>query len=154
MFNSISWEQYFTALIILLVCYYAFIGFRYYRWEVLGIIGIKKVEDSTIVIPTVGDFKKSFETENPEDYQPKPALEVDISPLVQSFNDEVKAYLHESDSDITKDELLYSLQGIVMKYPVLKDGDHKSELTDFLFNESNAKYPNLLQLNDLKQLLN
>lgn len=152
MFNSITWGQYFTTLTLLLVCYYAFIGLRFYRWEILSIIGIKKVEDNTLAIPTITDFKKSFETGSHEDYLPKSELEVDISPVVQSFTDETKAYLQESDNAATKDELMHSLQIIITKYPVLKSVDYKHELIQFLFDESNAKYPNLLQLNDIKEL--
>jgi hypothetical protein len=73
--------------------------------------------------------------------------------VVQSFTDEIKAYLQESDDDALKDELLHSIQTIITKYPVLKNVDYKHELIQFLFNESNAKYPNLLQLNEIKELL-
>lgn len=153
MFNSITWGQYFTTITLLLVCYYAFIGLRFFRWKILSVMGIKNVEDNAIAISTVTNFKKSFETESHEDYLPKPALEVDISPVVRSFTDEVKAYLQESDDDTSKDELLHSIQAIVTKYPVLKNVDYKHELIQFLFDESNAKYPNLLQLNELTELL-
>jgi hypothetical protein len=153
MFNSITWGQYFIAVTLLLVCYYVFIGLRFYRWEIMSVIGIKKVEDNAIAISTVANFKKSFENERDEDYLPKPSLEVDISPVVQSFTDEIKAYLQESDDDALKDELLHSIQTIITKYPVLKNVDYKHELIQFLFNESNAKYPNLLQLNEIKELL-
>ncbi len=153
MFNSITWGQYFTTITLFLVCYYAFVGLKFYRWEVLGLIGIKKVNDDAIASSTVADFKKSFETESHEDYLPKPALEVDISPVVQAFTDEIKAYLQESGHEISKDELLYTFQNIVVKYPVFKTVDYKHELLQFIIAEANAKYPNLLQLNDLKQLL-
>lgn len=153
MFNSITWGQYFITVTLLLVCYYVFIGLRFYRWEILSVIGIKKVEDNAIAISTVANFKKSFENERDEDYLPKPSLEVDISPVVQSFTDEIKAYLQESDDDTSKDELLNSIQAIATKYPVLKNVDYKHELIQFLFDQSNAKYPNLLQLNELKELL-
>ena len=123
MFNSITWGQYFITVTLLLVCYYVFIGLRFYRWEILSVIGIKKVEDNAIAISTVANFKKSFENERDEDYLPKPSLEVDISPVVQSFTDEIK------------------------------NVDYKHELIQFLFDESNAKYPKLLQLNELKELL-
>ncbi len=152
MFSSITWGQYFTTLTLLSVCYYAFIGLRFYRWEILSIIGIKKVEDNAITISTVTNFKKSFEAESNEDYLPKPELEIDISPVVQSFTDETKAYLQELGNKISKDELLHSLQIIITKYPVLKNVGYKHELIQFLFDECNAKYPNLLQLNDLKEL--
>lgn len=155
MFNSITWGQYFTTVALLLICYYAFIVFRYYRWEILSLIGIKKVEDNTVAISTVANFKKSFETESHENYLPKPALEIDISPLVQSFTDEVKAYLLETENGkIQKGELLNSLQLIGSKYPALKDADCKEELLQFVLTEVNAQYPHLLQLNDINKLWN
>lgn len=154
MFNSITWGQYFTTVALLLIFYYAVIGFGYYRWEILSLIGIKKVEDSTVAIQTVANLKKSFVTESHEDYLPKPALETDISPLVQLFTDEVQAYLQEADNKIQKDELLNSLQLIASKYPALKDADCRNELMQLVLNEANTQYPNLLQPNDLNRLWN
>lgn len=153
MLNSITWTQYVTAVISLLVCYYTFIGFQFYRWEILSLIGIKKIEGSGISISTVADFKKSFETENHENYLPKPALEIDISPLMQAFTDEVKAYLEESGSSVTGNELLQSINLIILKYPVLKDAEYQQELVRYIFDEVNTRYPNLIRQSDIKQLL-
>ncbi|MBS1666374.1 MAG: hypothetical protein JST58_03275 [Bacteroidetes bacterium] len=153
MLNSITWTQYVTAVISLLVCYYTFIGFRFYRWEILSLIGIKKIEGSGISISTVADFKKSYETENHENYLPKPALEIDISPLMQAFTDEVKAYLEESGSSVTANELLQSINLIILKYPVLKDAEYQQELVRYIFDEVNTRYPNLIRQSDIKQLL-
>lgn len=153
MLNSITWAQYFAVVIFLLICYYIFIGFRFYRWEILSLIGIKKIEEKGVSVSTVAEFKKSFESRSHEDYLPKPALELDISPLMQAFTDEVRAYLQESDSNIAKGDLLQSIQMIVAKHPALNNPEYKQELLQFIFDESNAKYPNLLQQNDVIQLL-
>lgn len=107
MFNSISWSQYIITIALLLVLYYLFVGFQYFRWEILNLIGIKKVENDTIVIPAVKNQVSPPLAENPEDYLPKPALDIDISPVVQAFIDEVRAYLLETENGkIQKDELL------------------------------------------------
>jgi hypothetical protein len=152
MFNSISWSQYITAIIILLVLYYCFIGFKYFRWEILSFIGIKKVEDNTIATPVFSNANQSFKTENPEDYLPKQNLEIDISPLVQSFTDEVQAYIQGAKPNVQQPELLYSLQFIAAKYPALKDADCKDELLQMIFNEINSKISDLIELSDLKLL--
>ena len=159
MFNSITWGQYFSTLALLLVCYYAFIGYRYYRWEILGMIGIKKFEDGGVGSTELSFFKNLIVTENPDDYLPKPypaiGLEVDISPLVQSFRDEVQAYLQEAGkTKIQKQELLNSLQEIASKYPALKDADCKDELMQFVLTEVNRHHPNMVQLNDVNLLVN
>jgi hypothetical protein len=155
MFNSITWGQYFTIVALILSCYYLVTGYRYYRWEILSLIGIKKVESSAVGFQTVNDLKKSFATESNDEYLPKPALEIDISPLVQSFTDEVQAYLQETaNNKIKEEELLNSIQLIASKYPALKDADCKEELMQFILNEINTKYPNFIQPDDLTRLWN
>lgn len=155
MLSSITWAKYFSTTALLLICYYIFIGFRYYKWEILSIIGIKKVEESrlgTIVLP---NFKNLVVTENHEDYLPKHNLEIDISPLVQSFTDEVQAYVQEAcENKIQKKEMLHSLQIIASKYPALKDADCRDEFTQLVLNAVNKQYPNLLQPNDVNQIWN
>lgn len=154
MFNSITWGQYFTTVTLLLICYYVLIGFRYYCWEILSVIGIKKVEDNTITKSTVSNLNKPIQAERHEDYLAEATTEIDISPVVQSFTDEIKNHLQGLDADISKSELLQSIQAIVLKYPVLKNVDYKHELIQFIIDESNALHPSLLQPNDVKQLLN
>lgn len=153
MFNSISWGQYFTTVFLFVIIYYVYVGIRYYRWEILKLIGIKKVEQNTISISTVSNFKKSFEAETHADYLPKPEFEIDISPLVQSFTDEISAYIQGSESATTKSELLHSIQTIVLKYPALKNADYKQELVEFLLGQTNSLYPDLLNQDDVQKLL-
>jgi hypothetical protein len=154
MFNSISWSQYIVTIALLLVLYYLFVGFKYYHWEILNLIGIRKVETDTIVIPAVHNQVNPVLTEKHEDYLPKPALDIDISPVVQSFTDEVMAYLNEAKPSVQQNELLYSLQLIASKYPALKDADCKDELLQAVLNEVNHKYPGLLESVDLITLWN
>lgn len=153
MLHSITWEQYLLTVALILICYYLFVGFKFYRWELLSLIGVKKVEDDKIVIPAASNLNNVATLENPEDYLPKPALSFDISPLVQSFTDEVKAYLKEAaDDKLQKEALLNSLQFIASKYPALKDADCKHELIEFVLFEANKYYPDLLQHKDTKLL--
>jgi hypothetical protein len=152
MFNSISWSQYITAIITLLILYYCFVGFKYFRWEILSLIGIRKVEDNTIAIPAFSNINQSPKTENPEDYLPKSNLEIDISPLVQSFTDEAQAFINGANNNIPKPEILYSLQLIAAKYPALKDADCKDELLQLIFNKVCNKHYDLIELTDLKIL--
>jgi hypothetical protein len=152
MFNSISWSQYITAIITLLILYYCYVGFKYFRWEIFSLIGIKKVEDNTIAITAFSNANLSLKTENPEDYLPKQNLEIDISPLVQSFTDEMQAFVSGANNNMPKPELLFSLQLVAAKYPALKDADCKDELLQMVFEEVNTKYPELFVLADFKSL--
>lgn len=152
MFNSISWAQYITAIALLLFIYYLYVGFTYFRWEILSLIGINKVEDNRVAIPVIPDRQEPLKKEIPEDYFPKPALEIDISPVIQSFTDEVQAYLYEAKPQVKKPELLFSLQLIASKYSVLKNADCREELLQMVFTEADAKYPGLIGLDDLNLL--
>ncbi len=152
MLQSISWGQYISVLLFLLVCYYFFIGYRYYRWEILGLIGIKKMERDEPVVHTVANLKKAFEVEDHEDYLPRQSADIDISPLVQSFTDEVKAYILAASKSVIKEELSYALQVIIRKYPALQNADCKDEMVQFILTETNSKYPKLLEPVDANRL--
>ena len=155
MFNSITWGQYFYTIISLLIIYYAVLGFKFYKWEILAAIGIREVNNASLNTVSLSGLKKYVSPENDEDYQPKNSMEIDISPLVQSFTDEVAAFLQQADEDgITKEEIINSLQSICSKYAGLKNADCKNELTLLVANEINLKYPNLFQQNDLERLWN
>ena len=105
MFNSITWGQYFSTIIFLLIIYYILIGFRFYRWEILSVAGIRKVDDDSLnTTAALSNLKEFTASENHEDYLPKPFLEIDISPLVQSFTDEVTTFVQDADeAEITKE---------------------------------------------------
>jgi hypothetical protein len=128
------------------------VGFKYFRWEILSLIGIRKAEDSTIGIPVFSDVRHPLKAENHEDYLPKSNLEIDISPVIQSFTDEVQAYLHEAKPHVPMPELLYSLQLIAAKYPVLKNADCRDELLQMVLTEVDKKYPDLLSESDIDSL--
>ena len=45
MLNSISWQQYATAVILVSVAWYAYVGLRYYQSEILALLKIKPTSD-------------------------------------------------------------------------------------------------------------
>ena len=155
MFNSITWGQYFYTIISLLIIYYVVLGFKFYKWEILATIGIRKVDNAALDTVSLSGLKKYVSPENDEDYKPKPSMEIDISPLVQSFNDEVAAFLQEANEvGITKEQIINFLQSICSRYPAIKNADCRNELTLMVANEINLKYPNLFKQNDLVRLWN
>jgi hypothetical protein len=151
MFSSISWGQYLTTIVVFLVLYYIYVAFKYFRWEILALIGISKVNNDTIAIPSSANNRT---TENPEDYLPKPQQNSNIPPLLQPFTDEVQAYLIQTENGISKPEIIDALQQLIEKYPVAQHAEYRSELTYFIAAAVNEKYPQLLQANDISQLWN
>ena len=156
MFNSITWGQYFSTVILLLVIYYILIGFMFYKWEILSIMGIRKVDDDSLsTTAALSNLKEFAASENHENYLPKPNLEIDISPLVQSFTDEVSAFVQGADeTEITKEQIINSLQVICLKYPAIKNADCRKDLELDMLKEINLKYPRLFQQNDFQNLWN
>ena len=155
MFNSITWGQYISAILFLLIIYYAVVGLKFYKWEILGVIGIRKIEAVALNTSSLPNLKQFGSSENNEDYRFKPALEIDISPLVQSFKDEEKAFVQTNENvDMTKAELINSLKIISSKYPALKDADCRNDLEQFVLNEINVQYPNPIHRKDLIRLWN
>ncbi len=145
MLSTISWSQYITIVSVSLLFYYCFVGFKYYRWEILSLIGIRKVEEENIFIPVDDRIQHLKETENHDNYLPKTALATDITPPVQAFADEVQAFTNSAEPNMPKPELLFSLQSIVSKYPALKNADCRDEISTIAFTQINEKFPGLLK---------
>lgn len=48
MLNTISWQQYLTAVILLTAAWYAYVGLRYYQPELLALLKIKPKDSSSL----------------------------------------------------------------------------------------------------------
>ncbi|RTL60091.1 MAG: hypothetical protein EKK37_04405 [Sphingobacteriales bacterium] len=151
MFSSISWSQYVSTLVILLACYYAYVAYKYYSWELLAIVGIKKVEPGTTTL-TTAEFKQQITAENHADYLSKDPGETDLSPVINSLEDEITAYLQESGNDATKLDILNSLKQICSKYPVLKNVDSRVVLDGFIHKAVKGNCAEEISINDIQQL--
>lgn len=151
MLSSITWGQYLSAVLISLICYYAYVGYSYFKWELLALIGIKKVEPGATPI-AVADLKKQFVSESHSDYLPKEVTDTDFTPVINAFEDEVKAFLQEAGNGKDKVSLLITLQQICQKYPVLKSSDNSDELHLFILKEVEKYNSGIINLKDIQQL--
>jgi hypothetical protein len=150
MLSSISWGQYLSSLLISLICYYAYVGYKYFHWELLALIGIKKVDAGAIPI-AVADIKKQFVSESHSDYLPKEVTDTDFTPVINAFEDEIKAFLQEAGNGKDKVSLLSTLQQICQKYPVLKSSDNSDELNLFVLKEVEKYNSGIINLQDIQQ---
>lgn len=148
MLSSISWGQYFSCIAFLLAIYYGFVAFRFFKWEILGVIGIKRIDGKSVATPSISEFKFSMEGDRLDTNLPQPESEFDITPVVQSMADEINAFIHEAPKNVSREELLSSLKLISSKYPILKDADCSGEIAAAVYRETNKKYPNLIAPGD------
>ena len=138
MLHSITWQQYFTTIIILLIFYYLIIGVRYFKLELLTILGIKQIESDSLTPYPIGTFPSGEET---------------ASPFMQSLLDEISAYLNGTqNSTPSKEELCHSLGIIFSKYPVLSESEFSDHQKIILLEKINQQYPNMLEIEDLNKL--
>lgn len=147
MLQSISWNQYLTSILLLLVCYYVYVGYKFYKWELLSMVGIKKIEPGVADIP-IEEFKAKLVSENPADYLPKETA--GGTNALQSIKDEITAYLiGTADSILSKNELLNALQVIVAKYPATNLSGNNNSLHQFILAETEAIHPGVITQDDL-----
>ena len=151
MLSSITWGQYLSVVLISLICYYAYVGYKYFHWELLALIGIKKVEPDAAPI-AVADLKKQFVSESHSDYLPKEVTDTDLTPVINAFEDEVKTFLQETGSGIDKTSLLSALHQICKKYPVLKNSDNSDGLNLFILKEVERCNSEIINVQDIQQL--
>jgi hypothetical protein len=153
MFNAISWSDYLSTVLFLLGVYYVIIVYRFYKEEILGIIGIKVVQPAKFSASEFEELKQSFKSNKDEDYMPKPEPDVDLTPVILSFKDETSAFLQEAAANkIIKPEILFALETIAHKYAVLNNADCKAGIIGELHEEANTHMPGVLSRDDFKTL--
>ena len=113
MFTQISWSSYIVTVLLLSAVYYLFIGYGYYRDDLLKLVSGKRV--------TTHDFVSTAFRQQP---------------LKESFSDEVKAFMNEAAKNkMSKKDILESLQLLFKKYPTLKDSASQESIKNLIVNE-------------------
>jgi hypothetical protein len=129
MFTQISWGSYLTTILILSAAYYLFLGFRYYRKDVVKILAGKKI---------IGDESASIEFQKP---------------MLQSFSIEVRTFLFEAiRNNLNKEDIMESIQMLIRKYPGVKDITFRNSIEHLIIEESAASIH--LSEQDLSELWN
>ena len=119
MINNISWQGYWITLALILAGYYLIIYLLYYRHDLKAWIHPKPYNSDGIVLA-------------PESIL-QPPVERDAERLIDSCMDELNAFFEESRrKKIVKEELIYSLQLLLKKYPSLKDSEYKESLSNLI----------------------
>lgn len=137
MFQSISWQAYFTAVLISLVIYYLFIWFLFFKNKV----PVHANRPATFENAAINHL---FKESDHRDYQPKSnnlsyvgalSEENEIrSPSAAAFLDETSALANATGKDCDKANLLLSLKQIARKYPLLGNSSDKQNVIAVLKN--------------------
>ncbi len=147
MLNSFSWSEYFTFLAIGLLIYYTTIAVKYFRWELLSLVGIHIEESGLLNNVTVPKFSPQSTSEEDEVDGP------DISPVIQAFQDELNAFTEEAKiSNLSREELLNSIVSIAAKYPVLAQEENIPTRDDIILEGLNNNLSISLSRQELEVL--
>ena len=150
MLQSISWSQYFSTLLLSIIVYYAYVAYKYFRWEILSLIGIKKIDEKGISIP-VAEIKKQFTASNHADFLPKEPL-VDVNGKLQAFWDEMNAYLAEVKPQAPKEEVCFAIKKILEKYPELNSTEYITEVESTISGLLNQYFPEKFTVADMQNI--
>ena len=116
---NISWQGYWIWLAVISAGYYLVIYLLYYRHDLKVWIHPKPYNSDGIVPASESIIQ--------------PHVEKDAERLIDSCIDELNAFFEESRrKKIMKEELIYSLQLLLKKYPSLKDSEYKESLTNLI----------------------
>lgn len=150
MLQSISWSQYISTLLLSIILYYAYVAYKYFRWEILSLIGIKKVDEKGTPIP-VAEIKKQFTASNHADFLPKEPL-VEVNGKLQPFWDEMNAYLAEVKPQAPKEEVCFAIKKILEKYPELNSTEYKTEAEATICGLLNQYFPEKFTVADMQNI--
>ena len=150
MLQSISWSQYLSALLLSAIVYYTYVAYKYFRWEILSLIGIKKVDDKGIAIP-VAEIKRQFTASNHADFLPKEML-FEVNSKLQPFWDEVYAYLSEIKPQAPKEQICFAIKKIFEKYPDLNSTENKAEIETSISGLLNQYFPEKFTVSDIQYI--
>lgn len=145
MFNNISWQGYWTTLAVITAGYYLIIYLLYFRKDFQVLVNRKTGTNSPVSLnsaPTIqGKTKESQEDSGqPSLFEDSSHLEVPSEksneyPLYACM-DELNAFFEQAKrSKTTREELIYSLQVILKKYPALKVSEYKEPLTNVMVTQ-------------------
>ena len=147
MLSSISWSQYFTFIGVTLLIYYVTVAVKYFKWELLSLAGIQKEEGGLLNNVTIQKFSQQNISEDGE------VAGMDISPVIQTFQDEIVAYANEAGTNNpSREELLGSIRSIAAKYRFLAEDENASTRDEIILEEINNRLLISLSHQDLQSL--
>jgi len=154
MINNISWTSYWQAIAIILLFYYGFILFVYYRKDLLKILAGNKNQLSAGVLQPTPLKDLSADRQHQNEFVKDRLAEADDSkelmPVVQSLIDETVAYMEQAGhAGAVKEEIVFSLQQIIKKYPVVKFTAHQPAINDLILYECETKCSVKLDKDDI-----
>lgn len=143
MFNNISWQGYWITIALLTAGYYLVVYLLYFRKDFsIEWSKISKTGALSSSLPSTTDRTTSASEAvsqptlfaGSEEFQ-CPEMDT-IEHAVYACMDEINAFLAEAKQRrCVKEEMMYSLQSILKKYPAIAGSEYKESLTNVMVNQ-------------------
>jgi len=147
MISNISWFEYLLSISAAALTWYAAVFYIYYRHDLLQSLKLKKADP--IASEKFNFLQEDVPGINLKNSQASP----DVSQVIQSFSDEVVAYLEEAGKNkIAKEEVLVSLGKIANKYSSLGQSEFKESLDQFTNIQTQSYCAMFLSEEDLNKV--
>ena len=147
MIGNISWFEYLLFISAAALTWYAAVFYIYYRHDLLQSLKLKKADP--IASEKFNFLQEDVPGINLKNSQASP----DISQVIQSFSDEVVAYLEQAGKNkIVKEEVLVSLGKIANKYSSLALSEFKGSLDQFTNIQTQSYCAMFLSEEDLNKV--
>jgi len=141
MITNISWATYYYTLALVLLLWYLYVGFRYFRTEIGKAAGLTagkplqwdapSAEKQTAVAEAAPNVaaKGIFEENSFNDFE-----------IIEELVDRVKALITESiEHEAPKQSFLSTLHHILKDYPALQHSQFRPSVNEFIITESEAQ---------------
>lgn len=157
MINNISWASYWQAIVITLLTYYGFVLYLFYRKDILNLFVRNQRRFALQPIQSTQNKNQATDRANQneiiETILSGPDEDGELLPILQSLIDEVVAYMDQvSYSKPAKEEIIFSLQQIIKKYPQVKLTSHLPAINNLLKFECENKSSVILDDNDINKV--
>ena len=128
MFSNISWQQYWTTLIVITLAYYFVIYLVYFR-KAVPLSSKKQMFD----LHTSGKEERQPTLFEADDAGVAQTVKESEENIVHACLDELNAFFENGKKiKVVKSELMFGLCSILQKYPSLRNSDYKESLTNLI----------------------
>lgn len=130
MFSNISWQQYWSSVVIIILAYYLVIYLLYFRKGFALLLPSRRHELNLIPKGKEESQPSLFENDGLESKQMTANNEEHIA---YACMDELNAFFeNQKASKAVKSEVLNALHGVLQKYPLLRNSDYKESITNVI----------------------
>lgn len=158
MFSNISWGTYLTAVIFILIAWYLFIGYRYYRQDISGLVaGKRKLPLFQPLSPptNIAESAAAAALQSPEEDRQHPAgpdlLYDEVDRLIHRMKTVVSAL---AANQIPKQEFLIQVRALYQEFPAVANSAFVESISELLVSECDSIGSFTLSMEEASELWN